>query len=205
MSEAIQTPSIQWIIVDLGSAITIDEVQLRSDDNNAKRFPRDFEVQVSTDKVFWNMVDSRANFSATPSTWYSFPFAARSARYVRIWVTDMNPYGAGYLMASIAEIQVNATTSTFEATLSWNATGDDGDDGTAFSYDIRFDTSVINDETSFDNATEVDGEPFPAPSGNAQMFTLTAPLIGGTFYSFAIKTSDAVGNFSLTVVSRSTP
>lgn len=205
MSEAIQTPSIQWIIVDLGSAITIDEVQLRSDDNNAKRFPRDFEVQVSTDKVFWNMVDSRANFSATPSTWYSFPFAARSARYVRIWVTDMNPYGAGYLMASIAEIQVNATTSTFEATLSWNATGDDGDDGTAFSYDIRFDTSVINDETSFDNATEVDGEPFPAPSGNAQMFTLPAPLIGGTFYSFAIKTSDAVGNFSLTVVSRSTP
>ncbi|MCD6347548.1 MAG: fibronectin type III domain-containing protein [Bacteroidales bacterium] len=80
-------------------------------------------------------------------------------------------------------------------TLSWTAPGDDADSGTAASYDIRYSTSPI-DESNWDSADQVTGEPTPLLAGSAQSMTVSG-LTSGTTYYFAIKASDEVGNVSL--------
>jgi len=79
-------------------------------------------------------------------------------------------------------------------TLTWTASGDDGDVGTASQYDIRYSTSPI-DEGNWDAATQVDGEPAPSPSGTAETFTVTG-LFTATTYYFAMKVADEVPNWS---------
>ena len=79
-------------------------------------------------------------------------------------------------------------------TLTWTASGDDGDVGTASQYDIRYSTSPI-DEGNWDAATQVDGEPAPSPSGTAETFTV-AGLFTATTYYFAMKVADEVPNWS---------
>ncbi len=86
----------------------------------------------------------------------------------------------------------NATSSSID--LSWTAPGDDLDSGTASSYDVRYSTSVI-DETNWDSAVKVTGEPAPKAAGTVQSMTVTG-LAPGTTYYFAIKTSDEVPNVS---------
>jgi hypothetical protein len=115
------------------------------------------------------------------------------------------PYSNGLFYTRLAEIEAVASGTTYEATLTFEATGDDGTDGTALSYDIRVSTSVINDEASFNAAPTLDGEPSPKPSGSAEMFAVPAALSPGTLYYFGVKVSDEVGNFSLTFLSDTTP
>ncbi|NBC17689.1 MAG: choice-of-anchor D domain-containing protein [Bacteroidetes bacterium] len=80
--------------------------------------------------------------------------------------------------------------------LEWTATGDDGNTGTATSYDIRYSTAgPITTETDFDNATEVDGEPAPQAAGSAESFTVEG-LDFDTQFWFAIKALDEFGNAS---------
>ena len=76
--------------------------------------------------------------------------------------------------------------------LSWEAVGDDGLDGTASVYDIRYSTSGITD-TSWDSATQVTGEPNPNPSEFSESFTVENLEFGTTYY-FAIKAVDNMGN-----------
>lgn len=78
------------------------------------------------------------------------------------------------------------------ATISWTAPGDDGNQGAATSYDLRYSTSVIN-SSNFASATAATGEPTPSVSGSPQTFALTG-LTQGTTYYVAIKASDEVGN-----------
>jgi phosphodiesterase/alkaline phosphatase D-like protein len=86
----------------------------------------------------------------------------------------------------------NPTSTSID--LSWTAPGDDGSTGTASSYDIRYSTSVI-DDTNWDSATQVSGEPTPATAGSSESVTV-AGLSEATTYYFAIKTSDEAGNVS---------
>ena len=79
--------------------------------------------------------------------------------------------------------------------LSWTSPGDDGDTGTATTYDIRYSTSLIT-EANWATATQVSGEPAPLIAGTAQSLTVSG-LSSNTTYYFAIKTSDEVPNTSL--------
>jgi hypothetical protein len=74
----------------------------------------------------------------------------------------------------------------------WTAPGDDGLQGSANGYDIRYSTSAISDAT-WDDATPVEGEPIPQPAGSAESFTVTG-LQPATTYYFAMKAVDNVGN-----------
>ena len=207
MTEGVSSNQTQWIIVDVGSVQSLTQVRLRSDSGNAKRFPKDFLVEISVDKNIWTTVGNETNFVATPSTWYPFAFTSTPARYIRVWVAEMNEYANKYY-ASLAEIDAASTGTTFQATLNWNATGDDASVGTALTYDVAYSTSVINDEATFDAAAAampVLGEPTPALSGTPQNFNVPAALPGSTLHYIGIKTSDEVGNFSLTFVSGTTP
>lgn len=84
--------------------------------------------------------------------------------------------------------------TTSSVVLSWTSPGDDGNNGTASEYDIRYSNSNIN-ETNWVNAVTVNGEPSPATGGTNQQFNITG-LTCGTVYYFAVKTSDEVPNTS---------
>ncbi|MFA6339087.1 MAG: fibronectin type III domain-containing protein, partial [Candidatus Paceibacterota bacterium] len=84
------------------------------------------------------------------------------------------------------------TTSTI--TLTWLSPGNDGNSGTAASYDIRYSTSNIT-EGNWVSSTPVSGEPAPLIAGTAQSMIVSG-LLDSTSYYFALKTSDAVGNVS---------
>ena len=94
---------------------------------------------------------------------------------------------------AISDLAASSTGTTY-VKLSWTATGDDGTEGTAFSYDIRYATTSINNE-SWTEATKVSGEPTPEGSGNSQTHTITE-LESGTTYYFAMKAIDNAGNKS---------
>ena len=79
-------------------------------------------------------------------------------------------------------------------TLTWTAPGDDGDEGQAKTYDIRYSTSEITD-ANWDDATQCMGEPPPKPAGEPEEFTVTG-LSPDTTYYFAMKTADEVPNWS---------
>ncbi|RKX43917.1 MAG: hypothetical protein DRP27_07600, partial [Thermotogae bacterium] len=75
-------------------------------------------------------------------------------------------------------------------TLTWTAPGDDGNNGTASEYDIRYSTSEITEE-NWNSATQCTGEPAPKPAGSSETFTVTG-LSPNTTYYFALKTADEV-------------
>lgn len=85
-----------------------------------------------------------------------------------------------------------ATTSSIN--LSWTAPGDDGNSGTASSYDIRYSTVAIT-SSNWSSATQVSGEPTPSSAGSSESMTISG-LSPATIYYFAIKTSDEVPNES---------
>jgi hypothetical protein len=79
-------------------------------------------------------------------------------------------------------------------TLTWTAPGDDGNNGTATIYEIRYFTESITGE-NWAAATNATGEPPPEEAGITQKFTVTG-LSLETKYYFAMKTSDEVPNIS---------
>jgi hypothetical protein len=93
----------------------------------------------------------------------------------------------------IADLAVTGATGT-TLSLRWTAPGDDGNVGTATSYDIRYSTSPITN-ANFASATAVTGEPVPAVAGTVQTMTI-AGLSGSTTYYIAMKTTDNASNVS---------
>jgi len=86
----------------------------------------------------------------------------------------------------------NPTISSID--LSWTATGDNGNVGTATSYDIRYSTSWITQE-NWDSAIQVSDESIPQAPGSSETFTVSGLSAGGTYY-FVIKVLDEAGNES---------
>jgi hypothetical protein len=105
-------------------------------------------------------------------------------------------------ITNLASSDVRAT----KVTLTWTATGDDGTVGSANAYDLRYSTSPITDDTSFNAATQAADMSSPGPAGAGESFTVTG-LTANTTYYFAIKAVDEVGNRSIlsNVVSAATP
>jgi len=89
---------------------------------------------------------------------------------------------------------IQAASGTASITLTWTAPGDDGQNGTAAQYDLRYLTSSIS-EVNFALCTQVNNEPVPASAGTSQSITVGGLNYGTTYY-FALKTSDERGNWS---------
>ena len=79
--------------------------------------------------------------------------------------------------------------------LTWTATGDDGDIGIASKYDVRYSISEIITEEDWNNATQTVGEPEPQVLGSVENFTVKNLGFNTTYY-FAVKVVDDVGNYS---------
>lgn len=95
--------------------------------------------------------------------------------------------------AAVIDLAISEVTAN-SISLSWTTPGDDGNVGTATSYDIRYSTSNIN-ETNWASTTQCIGEPSPKVAGGSETFTVTN-LSPGTIYYFALKAKDEVENES---------
>ncbi|MDZ7267057.1 MAG: Ig-like domain-containing protein [candidate division KSB1 bacterium] len=95
--------------------------------------------------------------------------------------------------AFVSDLSTTTVTST-SVELRWTAPGDDGNTGTARSYDLRYATSLIT-EANFNSATPVAGLGNPKPAGSIETVTVSG-LRSGTRYYFALKSSDEIGNTS---------
>ncbi|NQE05478.1 hypothetical protein C5S32_06375 [ANME-1 cluster archaeon GoMg1] len=143
------------------------------------------------------------NFAAYGSDpWDSHPTAAGNQKATEEFVPLLNVFyhrWKGYTTpdttppAAITDLSVSNPTKN-SIKLSWTAPGDDGNVGTASTYDIRYSTSIIT-EANWDSATQVIGEPSPSAPGTPQSMTVTGLNPSTTFY-FAIETSDEVPNMS---------
>ncbi|MCP4599154.1 MAG: S8 family serine peptidase [Proteobacteria bacterium] len=78
--------------------------------------------------------------------------------------------------------------------LSWTAPGDDGQEGTATEYEIRYSTEIIP-YYEFETAMLFNNPPVPEIAGTAQSVIVNG-LLEATTYWFAIKTIDDVGAVS---------
>lgn len=84
-----------------------------------------------------------------------------------------------------------ATTGFYEGeiNLNWTATGDDGTNGTAIGYILKYSNSPITNDEEFSSALEYIQQWTPLPSGGSENKTLTGLPLNDTLY-FAIKAYD---------------
>jgi len=82
--------------------------------------------------------------------------------------------------------------------LQWTAPGDDGYEGQAAGYDLRYQISQlgqIDNEEDWLAANQVDGEPQPSPAGQIDLMMVFG-LVPDAGYYFCIKAYDEAGNYS---------
>ncbi|XP_070569208.1 calcium-activated chloride channel regulator 4A-like [Ptychodera flava] len=97
---------------------------------------------------------------------------------------------------------VKTSVDNSTVTLTWTATGDDHDQGTASLYDLRYDTNFSTVAHDFENCDQLSNDNLtdgtlsdPLPSGGAESVTLKMPSSGvGFTYYFSIRAIDDVGN-----------
>jgi len=91
---------------------------------------------------------------------------------------------------------LNVTDGCEDIHVFWQATGDDGNTGTATAYDLRWSTSPITTDAQFDNASPVPGTlPTPGPPGTPESFSIHLGNCGPHKY-FALKIKDDFDNLS---------
>jgi hypothetical protein len=92
--------------------------------------------------------------------------------------------------APILDLSAVTGSSYGNVNLSWTATGDDGTDGIALSYDVRYSISPITNGTAWAAATKVTtGVPSPKVPGQTENMTVTRLTPGMTYY-FAVCATD---------------
>lgn len=143
-----------------------------------------------------------------------------TAKYKQIWLSPILPDGAHKITfvrdtnkvnvdalevipapdvispAGITDLFAASATGTLygQVNLQWTAVGDDGNTGTAASYQIRYSTSFIDTEAKWTAATVVtSGVPVPAASGSLQNMTVSG-LGPSLNYYFSIRAVDDGGN-----------
>ncbi len=92
-------------------------------------------------------------------------------------------------------VDLTPTAATTESvTLRWTAPGNNGDQGTAAAYDLRYSASPI-DQSTWETATPVTGLQAPSAPGSTEEFTVIG-LQSGTLYYFGLETADEAPNWS---------
>jgi hypothetical protein len=96
----------QWIMVDLGSPVSINRVILKWDSAYAKSF----KIQVATDTATWKDVFSTTKAGLRCIT--DETFAITTARYVRMYGTQRGNTAKGYSLFQFMVLNDAATTAT---------------------------------------------------------------------------------------------
>ncbi|MBI5743262.1 MAG: fibronectin type III domain-containing protein [Elusimicrobia bacterium] len=97
--------------------------------------------------------------------------------------------------AAVTSLSVTAV-SRDTITLAWTAPGDDGNTGTAASYDLGYSAAgQITTDAEFAAAVRAQDVSVPQAAGSAETFIVKG-LSPATTYFFALKTADEAGNIS---------
>ena len=96
--------------------------------------------------------------------------------------------------ADINNLSASAGTQSGVINLSWTSPGDDGNTGTADSYEIKYNTVNIT-TSNWASSTAISNPPSPKSAGGSESISLSG-FTAGTKYYFAIKTKDEVPNIS---------
>lgn len=91
-------------------------------------------------------------------------------------------------------LSVGASAFADTVILTWTATGDNGNEGRASEYDLRYSSSPITAE-NFYQATRVEDMLPPQAPGTKEVRHVSG-LTPGTVYYFALKVGDEAGNWS---------
>lgn len=92
--------------------------------------------------------------------------------------------------AAITNLLASTGTNSWTVELTWTAVGDDGTDGQAATYEIRYSTSML---TNWDEGTVYSLPLVPAAPGETETVVLRMSD-PNTLYSFAVKAVDEAGN-----------
>lgn len=130
-----------------------------------------------------------------------YAISASSAYKLDLSDPYLIPAGADVTAPSQIDTLSFSDAKAYSFEINWIAPGDDADEGTATSYDLRYYTSEITEE-NWDLATQVSGEPAPGEAGSVQSMEISG-LVPGTTYYFGIITTDDSSNTSSLSPSRS--
>ncbi len=119
----------EWAMIDLGGMFKFNRVSLmptgrKSGQPLCEAFPKDFEIQVSTDGVVWESVLAQNDYPIPTAVMQTFDFDISYARYVRVYATSLNPRTVekNYYRMQLAEIEVYLNTP--EVTMDIDLDGD---------------------------------------------------------------------------------
>jgi len=87
--------------------------------------------------------------------------------------------------AAVVDLRITEVTPT-TVTLAWTVPVRDASHGYVEGYDIRYTATEPQDEGAWNTATQLEGEPGPAPGGSEQSWTVTDLQYGNSYY-FAMK------------------
>lgn len=93
----------------------------------------------------------------------------------------------------VNDLQAVSTTGS-SVQLTWTAPGDDGEDGTAAAYDVRY-LAVTISESNWSSAARCASVPEPAAGGTSQSMAVDG-LEPDTPYTFALRAADEASNWS---------
>lgn len=98
----------EWVQLDLSTARPLDRVDLYPRDDGANvglGFPIDFSIQVSADGTAWTTVGAQTGYPRPGAGGQAFPFAATTARYVKVTGTNLRTDPLGHYHMQFAEIE----------------------------------------------------------------------------------------------------
>ncbi len=180
----------ETLTVGWGSLRSIGSVKLTGAADYLALFPRDFELQLSEDGVQWTAVAREIAYTAQPGT-NTWAFEAVTAQYLRVAISSTGTL-AGQHLAMLAEVQVlESPPDPRRLTVRWLAPGDDGLNGRATSYELRY----WLDGGSFATGTLAATPSAPSASGSVETYALTG-LQPETRYALALVALDEAGNRS---------
>ncbi|MEY2409635.1 MAG: acid phosphatase type 7 [Verrucomicrobiota bacterium] len=144
-------------------------------------------------------ITNAADLDVLPATTYWYRITATNAAGASpasdiAFATSLAPIPPDITPPSaVTNLSVTSVTSN-GVTLRWTAPGDDGDTGTAASYELRISTALIT-ESNWTSAGVIVGLPLPQPAGTVQSVSVIN-LAPGSTYFFALKTTDESNNVS---------
>lgn len=187
----LEEETITW---DVGSIRNISSVVLWSRPAG-DLFPEDYHIEVSEDGNTYQTVASVSGAVVPQGTSITHEFSPTPAQFVRLRVTKPRQTGTGKYRVQLAEVQIfEADMTPGLITVTFTAPGDDGNDGTATSYDLRWSENPIS-EANFGSANAVGGLPAPKPAGNPETIQISGLPDEDQIY-LAVKATDDNGNTS---------
>ncbi|MEK7812925.1 MAG: fibronectin type III domain-containing protein, partial [Candidatus Desantisbacteria bacterium] len=170
--------SLSWNIVTAAKGYNV----YRSEDINVGTFSK-----IATFSTKTNYIDTTMNEDIT---YYYVVTAVDGAEESQ----QSNPSSAapGDIWSPDVVLLKSTIKTELSITLAWTAPGDNGNKGTATSYDIR---RSVSPAAAFDSYSLLDGEPVPMKAGYNQSMVIS-DLQPSTTYYFYLKSCDEAGNWS---------